>query len=305
MERFFKKEIIIKILLIVIVILLTKIAMSPININYPTTDWMKNIDDNKPINDLVIPGTHDSGSTHSIFDVAGKCQDMSIKNQLNVGIRFLDIRLQLVKDELSVVHSFVDQNLSFIDVLEDINEFINNYQTEFLIISIKEDSDPKNSTVEFEDKVLEELSKYNRIVLDSLPKTIKDARGKIYILNRFTSIDVGINAYNGWRDSTSFELGDLYIQDNYSVHSTAIKIDDIKKTFELSMKDPNHLYLNFTSCYLNNTFPPLYAGTPAKKINKWLIDYLNEYQIKGIVIMDFVTKDLVKTIYEVNYEKTN
>ena len=50
MEKFFKKEIIIKILLIVIVILLTKIAMSPININYPTTDWMKNIDDNKPIN---------------------------------------------------------------------------------------------------------------------------------------------------------------------------------------------------------------------------------------------------------------
>ena len=252
MERFFKKEIIIKIFLIVIVILLTKIAMSPINVNYPTTDWMKNIDDNKPINDLVIPGTHDSGSIHSIFDVAGKCQDMSIKNQLNVGIRFLDIRLQLVKDELSVVHSFVDQNQFFINVLEDINEFINNYQTEFLIISIKEDSDPKNSTVKFEDKVLEELSKYNRIVLDSLPKTIKDARGKIYILNRFTSIDVGINAYNGWRDSTSFELGDLYIQDNYSVDSTDIKIDDIKKTFELSMKDPNHLYLNFTSCYLNN-----------------------------------------------------
>ena len=120
MERFFKKEIIIKILLVVIVILLTKIAMSPININYPTNEWMKNVDDNKLINDLVIPGTHDSGLTHSIFDVAGKCQDMTIINQLNAGVRFLDIRLQLVKNELKIVHSFVDQDLDFFDVLKDI-----------------------------------------------------------------------------------------------------------------------------------------------------------------------------------------
>lgn len=305
MERFFKKEIIIKILLVVIVILLTKIAMSPININYPTNEWMKNVDDNKLINDLVIPGTHDSGSTHSIFDVAGKCQDMTIINQLNAGVRFLDIRLQLVKNELKIVHSFVDQDLDFVRVLKDINDFINLYNTEFLIVSIKEDNDPKKSEISFEDKVLEELSNFDNIVFDSLPKTVKDARGKIFILNRFTTQDVGINAYSGWYDSTSFELDTLYIQDNYSVDSVDIKLEDIKKTFELSMKDPNHLYLNFTSCYLNNSFPPLYAGTPAKKINKWIIDYLNNNKVKGIIIMDFVTKDLVEQVCEVNYEKTN
>ena len=42
---------------------------------------------------------------------------LSIKKQLKVGIRFLDIRLQLVNDELVVVHSFVDQDLTFKYVL--------------------------------------------------------------------------------------------------------------------------------------------------------------------------------------------
>lgn len=62
---------------------------------------------------MVIPGTHDSGAMHSIFDVAGKCQDLNIQQQLKIGVRFLDIRLRLKNDELEVVHSFVEQKLSF------------------------------------------------------------------------------------------------------------------------------------------------------------------------------------------------
>ena len=305
MEKICKKNIILKILLAVIVILITKIALTPINKNYDPIAWMKNIDDSVLINDLSIPGTHDSGAMHSIFDVAGKCQEMNIQNQLNIGVRFLDIRLQLVKDELQVVHSFVKQDLDFVSVLEDINEFITSYNSEFLIVSIKKDNDSVKSTVDFSDKVLEELGKYQNIVLDTLPSTVKEARGKIYILNRFTSENIGIMASSNWKDSTSFELGNLYVQDNYSIDDINIKLEDIKKTFELSVNDQSHLYLNYTSCYLNGVFPPTYAGTPARKINKWLNDYLDENAIEGIVIMDFVTKDLVQKVYEVNYEKNN
>lgn len=68
---------------------------------------MKNLDDSLLISDMTIPGTHDSGALHSIFDVAGKCQDLNIKQQLKVGVRFLDIRLRLKNNELEVVHSFV------------------------------------------------------------------------------------------------------------------------------------------------------------------------------------------------------
>ena len=78
---------------------------------------------------MSIPGTHDSGATHSIFDVAGKCQDLDIETQLEIGVRFFDIRLQQVNDKFNVVHSFVDQGLTFDNVLKDLNSFLNNAET--------------------------------------------------------------------------------------------------------------------------------------------------------------------------------
>jgi len=98
--------------------------------------WMAGIEDSTPINELSIPGSHDTGATHSIADVAGIFQTLGIYDQLNIGIRFLDIRLQLVNDKLRVVHSFVDQALNFDTVLGDITDFILNNPSEFLIISI-------------------------------------------------------------------------------------------------------------------------------------------------------------------------
>lgn len=301
MEKICKKSIIIKILCIVIVILLVKIAMSPFHRNYTATSWMKEISDATLINEMSIPGSHDSGATHSIFDVSGKCQDMSIKNQLKVGVRFLDIRLRLVNDELTIVHSFVDQKTKFKNVLKDIDDFIQKYPSEFLIISIKEDNDPKNSKLAFSQQVLNELSLYSNICLEQLPRYLGDARGKVYILNRFTSNDIGINGYNGWKDSTSFELNNIYVQDNYCVDSVEEKISDIEKTFTFSNLNSKNLVLNFTSCYLENAFPPTYAGTPALKINKWLISYLDQNQVNGVLIMDFVTKELVEKVYKENY----
>lgn len=281
------------------------VAMVPINKNYNVNPWMGELENETIITEMAIPGTHDSGAMHSIFDVAGKCQDLSIKEQLKVGIRFLDIRLQLVNDELVVVHSFVDQDLTFKSVLKDIDGFLNDYTSEFIIMSIKEDNASKNSKVEFDKKVIEELLKYERIKLDnSLPKTLGEARSNVYILNRFTSENVGIDAYSGWHDSTSFYLNDLFVQDNYCVDSFEEKKEDIIKAFELDSN--NTLLLNFTSCYLDNAFLPSYAGTIAKDVNKWLDKYLEENNVFGIVIIDFATEKLVRDIYmENNYEKNN
>ena len=225
----------IKLLIIAIILLITIFAMIPIQRFHKVNPWMSSLSDNTIISEMTIPGTHDSGATHSIFDVSGKCQDLNIKSQLNIGVRFLDIRLQLVNNELVVVHSFVDQKLKFSKVLNDIDNFLSKYDSEFIIMSIKEDNSSKDSTIDFNEALLTQLSQYDKITLNnSLPNTLKEARGKVYILNRFTSQDIGIAAYYGWQDSTIFEIGNLYIQDNYSVDSFLIKKEDITKTFEYS-----------------------------------------------------------------------
>ncbi len=265
--------------------------------------WMARLDDSTPINQLSIPGTHDSGATHSIGDVAGKCQSLSIEEQLKIGVRFLDIRLQLVGDDFRVVHSFVDQGADFDDTLEDIVEFIEENPTEFLFISIKKDADSKHPDGDFAKLLEEELREYH-IISEStaLPSTVGEARGKIYIISRYEGSTMGIPAYDGWQDSTSFELGELYVQDNYAVDSVDIKLADIEAIFGVSAEGRHGLVLNFTSCYLTSGFPPTYAATPAKEINPWIRQELHYHtEPLGIMVCDFVTTELVKSIWEVNF----
>ncbi len=290
---------------ILLIMGITIFAISPLQTASSSkgTNWMARLEDQREINDLSIPGTHDSGATHSIADVAGKCQSLDIETQLNIGVRFLDIRLQLVGDDFKVVHSFVDQRTDFSDVLDEITTFVSEHPTEFLFISIKEDAGPKNPKGDFAPLLESELREYSEISESTtLPKTVGEARGNIYLISRYYGATMGVPAYSGWEDSTSFSLGELYVQDNYRVDNTDVKIADVEATMEIADLRQYGLVLNFTSCYLTSGFPPSYAVPPAKTINPWLIGRLSkEYHPQGVLICDFVTAELVKAIWEVNF----
>ena len=151
------------------VIIISLFSMIPLN-TYSKKNvmpWMSYIHDDTKISDISIPGTHDSGATHSIFDVSGKCQDLSIKQQLRVGVRFFDLRLQLVNDEFKIVHSFVDQRLSFKKVMKDLSNFINENNSEFIIISLKKEASDKNSTLDFASIIGESMIKLNLDMLNA------------------------------------------------------------------------------------------------------------------------------------------
>ena len=291
------------ILFLIGVLIISLFSMIPLN-SYSKKDvmpWMSYIHDDTKISDISIPGTHDSGATHSIFDVSGKCQDLSIKQQLRVGVRFFDLRLQLVNDEFKIVHSFVKQNLSFKKVMKDLSNFINENNSEFIIISLKKEASDKNSTLDFKDKLTNDLNEYKDIISfdKELPEYINDARGKIYIFDRY-GLDYGIPLSN-WSDDTSFEVNNYYVQDNYCISDLKEKQEDIIKAIDYKNSNDN-IVINFTSCYLDYGFPPTYAGSSANKINPWFYDYINESNMKlGIVVMDFMTIDLAKAIYMRNY----
>ena len=294
------------IFLLLAVTLISLFAFLPIKKeSFPdlSSEWMKHVDDNTKLTELSIPGTHDSGARHSIGDVAGKCQDLSIKDQLASGVRFLDIRLKLSNNQLVVVHDFVNQALSFEDVIKDLVSFIEKNNSETLIISIKEDASPSNSTISFDSALVKQLSTHKELFVfdDALPVTLGEARGKIYLISRYSEASIGVLASRGWKDSTTFVLNNFYIQDNYCISKMEDKIEDIKQTLAYSSTHSEQLTLNFTSCYLDSGFPPLYAGTTAKQINPWLLDYLDEHEgACGIMICDFVTSELVQKIYERN-----
>ena len=89
--------------LLLLTILLPLVAMLPMQKGKAdNSSWMMALDDDASLNSISIPGTHDSGALHSLAEISGKCQSLSIEEQLKIGVRFLDIRLQLVGDELNL-----------------------------------------------------------------------------------------------------------------------------------------------------------------------------------------------------------
>lgn len=287
---------------ILLALIISIFAMVPIDKSHDaySKNWLKNVDDNAKITEVSLPGTHDSGATHSIADVAGKCQDISIKTQLEIGVRFFDLRLQLVNDEFKIVHSFVDQNLKFSAVLEDLYSFIKENSSEYLIISIKEEASAVNSTLWFDEALIRDFEEYQDVFMineNKLPETVKEARGKIYLLSRFSG-NIGIPAHYGWADDCSFEFDNIFVQDNYNIQNIEDKKSDILNAITYANTNKNKLVLNFTSCYLDPGFPPSYAGTAALAINPWFLETIKETKDNlGIIVADFITESLAKAIY--------
>ncbi len=180
-------------------------------------DWMKNIPDDFLLSEINLPGSHDSCTKKVKFSYFSKCQDLSVFEQLNIGIRFLDIRLEKTGNKLKTVHSFADcykspkgkENLLLDHVLNDCKTFLKANPSETVIISIKRDngaSSEETFDVFYENYLKNDPDWYkeNRI------PTLCEVRGKMVLINRccvdndddfFTDNDTGLN-FSGWPDQS-------------------------------------------------------------------------------------------------------
>lgn len=291
----------------VLFVLLTLAAAAPlphIGGSEALCTWMTQLADDTPLTHLSIPGTHNSGALHSIADVSGKCQTLSITDQLSIGVRFFDIRLRLVGDSLCIVHDFVDQKQTFDTVLADLIAFLDAHPGEVLFVSLKQDDAPKNASRPFA-QVLQDLlhSHTDRIRPDrTLPETLGAARGGIYLLSRYENAAIGLDCYHRWADNaTFFSIDGLFVQDAYAPPSHAFKQEEILAALAIAGDGGDRLTLNFASCYYADSFPPIYAGIPAKTVNPWLLDLLADRTAPvGVLLCDFMTAPLARAIIEVN-----
>lgn len=285
--------------------MLTLGTLAPLqNARTDQSDWMASLSGDRSLGSLSIPGTHDSGALYSLLDVFGKCQTMPVSQQLKAGVRFLDLRLRLVEDELWIYHNFVEQKTDFQTMLEELVRFLREHPSEFLIVSLKEEASPIRSQVSFADTLEAMLSGYPDVVntARALPETVGEARGMIQILARYGDASVGVPCADGWKDNTSFAIDRIYVQDHYQLSDTSEKIPDIERTFALAASGAYQLVLNYTSCYLSVSFPPAYAGVTALEINPWLRTRLPETTGPlGVMVCDFMTSELAQLIIERNF----
>lgn len=98
---------------------------------------------NKTLCQLCIPATHNSGAswfyTCHILGRYFLCQDLSVYDQCNNGIRFLDFRVSNDQEKIYVSHRFMVT--SFQSTLTEVAEFLLHRPTEIIIVHIKKDWD--------------------------------------------------------------------------------------------------------------------------------------------------------------------
>ena len=258
------------------------------NVKY--ADWMSKLDNNLSLREVNMPGSHDTMALYSLGDLAGQCQSLSLKEQLNLGVRFLDIRLKEENNKLKVVHGTVDQKASFDSVIKEVESFLKSHKDEFIIMSVKEEADSSKSEISFEECLKSYLNSDIYLKDTVLPNRIGDVRGKVVLLSRYSGSTIGIPAYSNWQVSSSFTMSDtdIYVQDTFKITSKEQKQEEIVRCFN---ETGHALKINFLSAYRTNYFPPSYSVSAAKDINPWINEEIKKYDDRGIVLYDFISED--------------
>jgi len=280
-------------------------------------DWMKSIDGEKYLYELTIPGTHDSGAMiDGAWPDTARCQNKTIEEQLNFGIRFLDIRCRHINNAFVIHHGPVYQKLNFDDVMRVVSSWLQAHPSETIIMSLKEEHKPEGNTRTFGQTFGEYAKNYPVFYFGKDVPQFKDVRGKVVLLRRFNEAPLpdaehrGINADNrGWPHDGEASLTPpgpaIFVQDMFAVFYHSRKWDKIKRYLdEAKTQNPKTLYLNFASGYDEKDFGIPRIRHLADSINPRLKNYFQDTNHGkgryGVVIMDFAYAELTKLIYEKN-----
>lgn len=275
--------------------------------SYSLSNWMGALDENLKLTAFTIPGTHDSGARYEDFSGTAKCQNLSISEQLNTGIRFLDIRGRHYKNAFEIHHGVKYQKINFTDVLNSCKTFLTQNPSETIIMSLKEEHTPEGNTRSYEATFDNYVQQFPGLFsLGNTIPTLKSVKGKIVLLRRFpaTTNNKGIDATN-WTDNAVFNFGSYAkVQDQYKVPDNNAKWNLINSLAnEAKTANGTKLYLNFCSGYKPGVFGIPSIPTVSNFINPKLTTYFttNTSGHFGVIIMDFAEVGRNNLIVKTNF----
>ncbi|UKB85446.1 phosphatidylinositol-specific phospholipase C [Chryseobacterium sp. MEBOG06] len=279
---------------------------------FNASEWMGKVNQKNSLKALSIPGTHDSG-TYKISSAAfgARCQNYDIQQQLENGIRFLDIRLvnsSYSSDPLSLYHGIISCDVTFGEVLNACQTFLKNHPSETVLMSVNNEKSGQDISENF----MYYLKKYNGLYYqgNSVPD-LGQAKGKIVFFYRFdlntgnSGIDkskAGVR-FGPWKDDVTFESENaqgqkFYIEDNYQSYDTHKKVKYVQENLERAVKkdsaNESIMYVSFNSiafgAFHHTPYQYAWGGIgvdPA--MNPWLKQYTNYSGQRrlGIIPLDF------------------
>ncbi|CCH62299.1 hypothetical protein TBLA_0G03650 [Henningerozyma blattae CBS 6284] len=307
-------------------------------VNY--NEWMSQLNGDVNVGHLSIPGTHNSAASHTAMPSV-KCQDKSITEQLNNGVRFFDIRLGkfFFKDkdtdgdghddynsnDLQVIHGKFPVKmpfpLEFSKVLEEFYSFLDENPKESCIVSLKQEGSNSwdNDNDEFGNFIWNNYISKNedKWYLNNQLPNLNDCRGKIILFRRFGIKDenkannYGIEASYWSYNTTDEDRGSFRVQDFCEINDRAAidqKADHVKQfmttatEYNGTQSSNPKLFLNF--CSGANFFDhQCWPEEIANRIETCGIQD-NVKRGCGIVIVDYAGKNdwsIVKRMVDSNF----
>ncbi|KQX10830.1 phospholipase [Streptomyces sp. Root431] len=220
--------------------------------------WMAAHGDGTALRQLTIPGTHDSGARYG--GPWTECQNSTIAQQLDSGIRFLDIRCRVTGGSFAIHHGAAYQNMMFGDVLVACRAFLAAHPSETVLMRVKQEySEESDATFRavFDD-YLDARGWRSLFRIGAGLPLLGEARGRVVLL-----------ADNGGLPGVRYGDGSLFdIQDDYMAEPFG-KYPKIEAHFRKAIAQPGKLYVNYVSTAA--ALPPRWnADRLNPRVHSWL-----------------------------------
>lgn len=210
--------------------------------------WMRELRDEYPLSMLSIPGTHNS-PTCFVALPSVRCQAVGVREQLDNGVRFLDVRVSANRnnDDLALVHSVFPIALTgarhFAQLLGELYAFLDANPSETLLLSVKREGTGRGTDQQLSQHLFKRYcggEHVSRWFTEPRIPSLGEVRGKIVLIRRFHADEALLDNYDGkgwgidastWPDNCADGTtgsGLIRVQDFYEVtQSTNIekKID--------------------------------------------------------------------------------
>jgi 1-phosphatidylinositol phosphodiesterase len=120
-----------------------------VTIDHVFAPWTGKLAGTLQLHQVTMPGTHDSGTFG--MGAYNCCQDMTILEQLYVGVRYFDIRVSTNSAALRVVHASYDTYCTLAEVAATFRKFLDgtlnvNASEETIVVQLKIDDGPDDLT---------------------------------------------------------------------------------------------------------------------------------------------------------------
>lgn len=279
--------------------------------------WISDIDDSVRVNRLVIPGTHDAASwikqdsENWIVSTFTWAQRLNIAEQLNAGVRALDLRIGLrsgvkkyTTDDILMYHGpreVNDQNLD--DVLGDVKSFLDTNEDEFVILMFQQqgrsDTDCAKGVAALLTKHfgVDNFYRFTKKKKGNLWPTVGQLRGRVMVLERLKSRIRGCYDVSAWPDNpkgTKFSVAPglkVYLQDNYKKVSSSwfrdAETNDKIKTFRAAITAASKLG------FLSRVLQIHHTSYSNKRYEPWTTGQIINTKLKNIEVIANFTRGLV------------